>query len=67
MAQPKQAETDSRNGQVKIVGRSGRPPLPLLSPKPLLYYQIMDPGVLIPIAFLLAGSVAIILSMYMVR
>jgi len=27
----------------------------------------MDAGVLIPIAFLLAGSVAIILSVYMVR
>ena len=42
-------------------------PLSLLSLKPLLYYQNMDAGVLIPIAFLLAGSVAIILSVYMVR
>jgi hypothetical protein len=43
------------------------PPLPLLSPKPSLYYQNMDPVVPIPIASLLAGSVGIILSAYMVR
>ena len=60
----------SRN-KPKRTGKNRRalraPPLPLLSPKALLYYQFMDAGVLIPIAFLLAGSVAIILSVYMVR
>jgi hypothetical protein len=48
-------------------GTLGPPPLSLLSWKPLLYYQTMGPDVLIPIAFLLAGSVAIILSVCMVR
>jgi hypothetical protein len=33
----------------------------------LLYYQAMDAAVLIPIAFLVAGSIAIILTVYMVR
>jgi len=39
----------------------------LISPDALLYYQSMDAAVLIPIAFLVAGSVAIILAVYMVR
>ena len=39
----------------------------LISPDALLYYQSMDVAVLIPIAFLVAGSVAIILAVYMVR
>ena len=39
----------------------------LISPDALLYYQIMDAAVLIPIAFLVAGSVAIILTVYTIR
>jgi hypothetical protein len=40
---------------------------PLLFLDKLLYYQGMDAAVLIPIAFLVAGSIAIILTVYMVR
>jgi len=47
-------------------GNQGTTPS-LISPDALMYYQIMDAAVLIPIAFLVAGSVAIILTVYMVR
>lgn len=53
----------SRPKQDEKVG----PPLPLISPDTLLYYRFMDAAVLIPIALLVAGSVAIILTVYMYR
>src|SRR4030065_1576604 len=61
---PDGAAETSRNGQPKRTGKNRRAlratPLPLLSPKPLLDYQIMDPGVLIPIAFLLADRKSVV-------
>jgi hypothetical protein len=47
----------------KSSGAPVAPLLPLLSLRPLLYYENMDLGILIPIAFLSAGPVAVILSM----
>jgi len=59
------AET-SRNGRFITVPRSRLAPR-LISPETLLYYGFMNTGALIPIAFLVAGSVAIILTVYMYR
>src|SRR4030065_175158 len=61
---PRLSQKKSRNGPPKRTGKNRRAlratPLPLLSPKPLLYYQIMDTGVLIPIAFLLADRKSVV-------
>jgi hypothetical protein len=62
MALPKQDEKDTDSS----CGNQGTTPS-LISPDALLYYPSMDAAVLIPIAFLVAGSVAIILTVYMVR
>ena len=61
-AGPKQAETDV----LITVPRSCLAP-PLISPDTLLYYSYMNTAALIPIAFPVAGSVAIILTVYMYR
>ncbi|MGB3398886.1 MAG: hypothetical protein WBA34_01800, partial [Candidatus Deferrimicrobiaceae bacterium] len=61
-AGPKQVETDV----LKTVPRPWLPP-PLISQDTLLYYNDMHTAALIPIAFLVAGSVPIILTVYMYR
>ena len=61
-AGPKQVETDV----LKTVPGPCLAP-PLISPDTLLYYKKVNAAALIPIAFLVAGSVAIILTVYMYR
>jgi hypothetical protein len=63
---PDGAPETSRNRRWKTVPPPCPAP-PLISPDTLLYYKYMNTAALIPIAFLVAGSVAIILTVYMYR
>ena len=63
---PDGATETSRNERGKTAPRPCPAP-PLISPYTLLYYKVMNAAALIPIAFLVAGSVAIILTVYMYR